>query len=159
MIAGHAALLSWKAGGRPVKLVYDRLEDMWATTKRHPARTTIRSGFSKDGRLMALHIFIEMDGGAYVTLTPVVLSRGMLHAGGAYRCDDVTIESRALFTNSPPYGAFRGFGAPQTIFAIEMHMEQRGARARASIPSSSGARTSCVQGDVPPLRPAPQRRS
>ncbi len=128
VIAGHAALLSWKAGGRPVKLVYDRLEDMWATTKRHPARTTIRSGFTRDGRLLGLHIEIEMDGGAYVTLTPVVLSRGTLHAGGAYRCDDVTIESRALLTNSPPYGAFRGFGAPQTIFAIETHLEQAARR-------------------------------
>ena len=124
LVAGHAALLSWKAGGRPVKLVYDRIEDMWATTKRHPSRTTIRSGFSRDGRLTALHISIEMDGGAYVTLTPVVLSRGTLHAGGAYRCDDVTIEAVARLTNAPPYGAFRGFGAPQTIFAIEMHMEK-----------------------------------
>ena len=124
MIAGHAALLSWKAGGKPVKLVYDRLEDMWATTKRHPSRTTIRTGFTKDGRLLGLHASIEMDGGAYVTLTPVVLSRGTLHAGGAYKCDDVTIESVAVLTNAPPYGAFRGFGAPQTIFAIEMHMEK-----------------------------------
>ncbi len=124
VIAGHAALLSWKAGGRPVKLIYDRLEDMWATTKRHPCRTTIRAGFTKDGRLVGLHVAIEMDGGAYVTLTPVVLSRGTLHAGGAYRCDDVTIESCAVLTNAPPYGAFRGFGAPQTIFAIEMHMER-----------------------------------
>jgi CO/xanthine dehydrogenase Mo-binding subunit len=124
LVAGHAAMLSWKAGGRPVKLVYDRLEDMWATTKRHPSRTTIRSGFTKDGKLIALHVSIELDGGAYVTLTPVVLSRGTLHAGGAYRCDDVTIESVARLTNAPPYGAFRGFGAPQTIFAIEMHMEK-----------------------------------
>ncbi|MEO6461670.1 MAG: molybdopterin cofactor-binding domain-containing protein, partial [Candidatus Eisenbacteria bacterium] len=124
VIAGHAALLSWKAGGRPVKLIYDRLEDMWATTKRHPSRTTIRAGFTTEGRLVGLHVAIDMDGGAYVTLTPVVLSRGTLHAGGAYRCDDVTIESRAVLTNAPPYGAFRGFGAPQTIFAIEMHMER-----------------------------------
>ncbi len=124
VIAGHAALLSWKAGGRPVKLVYDRLEDMWATTKRHPSRTTIRAGFTRDGDLTALHIAVDLDGGAYVTLTPVVLSRGTLHAGGAYACDDISIEARAVLTNAPPYGAFRGFGAPQTIFAIEMHMER-----------------------------------
>ncbi len=127
LIAGHAALLAWKAG-RPVKLVYDRLEDMWATTKRHPSATRIRSGFDRNGRLLALEIDFTLDGGAYVTLSPVVLSRGTLHAAGAYRCDDVTIESRAVFTNSPPYGAFRGFGAPQSLFAIEMHME-RAARA------------------------------
>jgi CO/xanthine dehydrogenase Mo-binding subunit len=123
LIAGHAALLAFKSG-RPVKIVYDRLEDMWATTKRHPSRTTIAAGFTKDGKLTALDIGVELDGGAYVTLSPVVLSRGTLHAGGAYHCDDITIDSKAVFTNSPPYGAFRGFGAPQTIFAIEMHMER-----------------------------------
>jgi CO/xanthine dehydrogenase Mo-binding subunit len=123
LIAGHAALLSWKSG-RPVKLVYDRLEDMWATTKRHPSRTRVRAGFASDGTLLALEILYELDGGAYVTLSPVVLSRGALHAGGVYRCDDTTIEGRAVFTNSPPYGAFRGFGAPQSLFAIEMHMER-----------------------------------
>ena len=124
LIAGHAALLSWKAGGRPVRMVYDRLEDMWATTKRHPSRTRIRAGFEPDGRLVGLHVAFELDGGAYVTLSPVVLSRGALHAGGAYRCDDVTIEARTVLTNAPPYGAFRGFGAPQSLFAIELHMER-----------------------------------
>jgi CO/xanthine dehydrogenase Mo-binding subunit len=149
VIAGHAALLSWKAGGRPVKLVYDRLEDMWATTKRHPCRTTIRAGFTREGRLVGLHVAIEMDGGGYVTLTPVVLSRGTLHAGGAYRCDDVTIESRAVLTNAPPYGAFRGFGAPQTIFAIEMHME-RAARALGLDPLVLRRRNFLHAGDVLP---------
>jgi CO/xanthine dehydrogenase Mo-binding subunit len=122
--AGHAALLSWKSGGRPVKMIYDRLEDMWATTKRHPCRTRIRTGFSKDGNLISLEIDATMDGGAYVTLSPVVLSRGTLHAFGPYLCDHVTIDTRAVFTNSPPYGAFRGFGAPQTIFAMELHMDR-----------------------------------
>ena len=123
VIAGHAALLARKSG-RPVKLIYDRLEDMWATTKRHPSRTRIEAGFTRDGVLKALAIEVDLDGGAYVTLSPVVLSRGTLHAAGAYKCDDVSIESRAVLTNAPPYGAFRGFGAPQTIFAIEMHMEK-----------------------------------
>ena len=124
LIAGHAALLSWKANGRPVRMVYDRLEDMWATTKRHPSRTSVRAGFTPDGRLLALHVAFDLDGGAYATLSSVVLSRGTLHAGGVYRCDHVTIDSRAVFTNSPPYGAFRGFGAPQSLFAVEMHMER-----------------------------------
>ena len=55
-----------------------------------------------------------MDGGAYCTLTPVVLSRGAIHAGGPYRCPNVRIRARATRTNTPPNGAFRGFGAPQT---------------------------------------------
>jgi CO/xanthine dehydrogenase Mo-binding subunit len=122
VIAGHAALLARKAG-RPVKIVYDREEDMAATTKRHPSRTHIRAAFDADGRLIALDIDFLLDGGAYVTLTPVVLSRGAIHAGGAYRCPHVRIRGRALATNTPPHGAFRGFGAPQTLFAIERHMD------------------------------------
>ena len=65
-----------------------------------------------------------MDGGAYCTLTPVVLSRGTLHAGGPYRCANVRIRGRAMATNTPPNGAFRGFGAPQTEFAAEMQVNR-----------------------------------
>ena len=82
MIAGHAALLSWKSGGRPVKMIYDRREDMWATTKRHPSKTHIKAGFKRDGTLVALDIDIVLDGGAYPTLSSVVLSRATLHAWG-----------------------------------------------------------------------------
>ena len=122
IIAGHAALLSWKAGGRPVKLIYDRREDMLATTKRHPSRTSIKAGFTRDGKLIALDINILLDGGAYPTLSSVVLSRATLHAWGPYRCDHTRVQGNVVMTNSNPYGAFRGFGAPQAIFAIEMHM-------------------------------------
>src|SRR5206468_2526039 len=68
IIAGHAALISWKAGGRPVKMIYNRREDMWATTKRHPSITRIKAGFAKDGTLLALDIDLLLDGGAYPTL-------------------------------------------------------------------------------------------
>jgi CO/xanthine dehydrogenase Mo-binding subunit len=123
MIAAHAALLAWKSK-RPVKLIYDRAEDMLATTKRHPFRVRHRTGVMRDGRLVASDIDILADGGAYVTLTPVVLSRGVIHAVGPYRCDNVRLQGRAVMTNSPPNGAFRGFGAPQTQFAAEVHMER-----------------------------------
>src|SRR6202451_790997 len=74
MIAGHAALLAIKSG-RPVKIIYDRMEDMAATTKRHPSRTRHRTAVSKDGKLLAGEIEIAVDGGAYATLSPVVLCR------------------------------------------------------------------------------------
>jgi len=122
MIAGHAALLALKAN-RPVKIVYDRVEDMVATTKRHPAIVRHRTGVTRDGRLTAQDIDIVLDGGAYATLSAVVLSRGVLHASGPYRCDHVRIRGRAMKTNTPPNGAFRGFGAPQTQFAVEAHMD------------------------------------
>ena len=123
MIGGHAALLAWKSG-RPVKIMYDRIEDIAATTKRHPAAMRIRAGVMRDGTLTAWDMDIVMDGGAYLTLSPVVLSRGAIHAGGPYRCPNTVIRARAVATNTPPNGAFRGFGAPQTEFAAECHMDR-----------------------------------
>jgi CO/xanthine dehydrogenase Mo-binding subunit len=123
MIAAHAALLAQKAR-RPVKMIYERDEDIAATTKRHPGIIRHRTGVTSDGRLTASEIDIVLDSGAYVTLTPVVLSRGAIHALGPYRCDDVRITARAVVTNTPPNGAFRGFGAPQVTFAYEMQMEK-----------------------------------
>jgi CO/xanthine dehydrogenase Mo-binding subunit len=123
MIAGHAALLARKAH-RPVKLIYDRVEDMLATTKRHPAVVRHRTGVARDGRLTAIEVDALFDGGAYATLSAVVLSRGLIHASGPYRCDHIGIRGRVVMTNTPPNGAFRGFGAPQTQFATEVHMDR-----------------------------------
>ena len=123
MIAGHAALLAWKSGKR-VKIIYDRAEDMVATTKRHPSRTRHRTGVTRDGKLVAMDIDFVIDGGAYTTLSPVVLSRGTIHAAGPYYCPNVRVQARAVATNAPPHGAFRGFGAPQAIFAAERQMDQ-----------------------------------
>ena len=123
MIAGHAALLAMKSN-RPVKIVYDRMEDMVATTKRHPSRTRHRTAVSKDGKILGGEIEFTIDGGAYATLSSVVLSRGTIHAGGPYYWPSVRIRTKALATNTPPHGAFRGFGAPQSLFAIERHVDQ-----------------------------------
>src|SRR5438132_1603146 len=123
MIAGHAALLAWKSG-QPVKMIYDRAEDMAATTKRHPSRTRHKTAVTKDGKLLAMEIEFVIDGGAYCTLSPVVLSRGTIHAAGPYFCPNVRIKSRAVATNVPPHGAFRGFGAPQSIFGLERQMDK-----------------------------------
>jgi CO/xanthine dehydrogenase Mo-binding subunit len=123
MIAAHAALLAMKAG-KPVKIIYDRMEDMAATTKRHPSRTRHRTGVSKDGKILGGEIDFTIDGGAYKTLSPVVLSRGAIHAGGPYYWPSVRIRAKAVATNAPPHGAFRGFGAPQSLFALERHMDR-----------------------------------
>jgi len=128
IIAGHAALLAWKSG-RPVKLVYDRAEDMVATTKRHPSRTRHRTAVSREGRLVAMDVDFVIDGGAYCTLSPVVLSRGTIHSAGPYYCPNVRLAGRAVATNTPPHGAFRGFGAPQSLFALERHMDRVAAAA------------------------------
>ena len=123
MIAAHAALLARKSG-RPVKIIYDRAEDMVATTKRHPSRTRHATAVTRDGKLLAMDIDFTVDGGAYETLSPVVLSRGTIHAAGPYACANVRIRSRAVATNAPPHGAFRGFGAPQSVFALERHFDR-----------------------------------
>lgn len=123
MIAAHAALLAWKSG-KPVKIIYDRAEDMAATTKRHPSRTRHRIGVTRDGKLRAMEIDFTLDGGAYETLSPVVLSRGTIHAGGPYNCPNVRVRSRAVATSAPPQGAFRGFGAPQSVFALERQLDR-----------------------------------
>ena len=123
MIAGHAALLAMKSA-RPVKIIYDRLEDMTATTKRHPSRTRHRTAVSKDGKILGGEIDFTIDGGAYATLSSVVLSRGTIHAGGPYYWPHIRIRGKAVATNAPPHGAFRGFGAPQSLFAMERHMDR-----------------------------------
>ncbi|HAH07647.1 MAG TPA: hypothetical protein DCM05_14185 [Elusimicrobia bacterium] len=123
VIGGHAALLAWKSR-RPVKIIYDRPEDMASTSKRHPAVVRHRTGLTRDGRLLAQDIDVLFDGGAYSTMSPVVLSRGAIHASGAYACPNVRIRARAAATNSVPNGAYRGFGVPQTLFAAELHMDR-----------------------------------
>jgi CO/xanthine dehydrogenase Mo-binding subunit len=122
IVAIHAALLARKAG-RPVRLIYDRHEDLAATTKRHPGVIRHRTAVKRDGTLVAQDIEIVLDGGAYCTLTPVVLSRAAIHAAGPYSCPNVRIRARAVATNTPPNGAFRGFGAPQSLFAAELMVE------------------------------------
>jgi CO/xanthine dehydrogenase Mo-binding subunit len=123
MLAAHVALLARKSGQR-VKIVYDRDEDIAATTKRHPARVHHRMAVDGEGNLLAIDVDVVMDGGGYLTLSPVVLSRGVLHAAGPYKCPVVRVRGRVVATNHPPHGAFRGFGAPQTTFAYERQMQK-----------------------------------
>ena len=127
IIACHAALLALKSG-KPVKITYDREEDMAATTKRHPSYTRHRTAVDKDGKLLAMEIEFVLDGGAYATLSSVVLSRGSIHATGPYCIPNVRVSARAVATNHPPHGAYRGFGNPQSLFAVERHLNKVAAR-------------------------------
>jgi CO/xanthine dehydrogenase Mo-binding subunit len=123
ILASHAGLLAMKSG-RPIKMVYDRMEDLAATTKRHPSRVRHRTALDAQGKLLAMEIDLAIDGGAYSTLSATVLSRATLHACGPYVCPNIRVRSRAWATNHVPYGAFRGFGAPQAIFAMERHIDE-----------------------------------
>lgn len=123
LMAGHAALAALKTG-HPVRLVYDRAEDIEASTKRHPARFRYRTALDAGNRVVGMDVDVCLNGGAYAGLSAVVLQRAMFAATGVYRVDNVRIRGRVLATNTVPTGAFRGFGAPQAFFAIEMHMAQ-----------------------------------
>ncbi len=146
MLAAHVALLAWKSG-KAVKMIYDRAEDMVATTKRHPSRTHHRTAVSRYGKILAMDIDFTIDGGAYETLSPVVLSRGTIHAAGPYKCPNVRVRSRAVATNTPPHGAFRGFGAPQSVFALERHLD-RVAEAAGLTPDELRQRNFLREGDT-----------
>ncbi len=123
VLAMQAAVLAL-AGGRKVIMIYDRHEDIIASTKRHPSVSFQRTAVMNDGALVAADIDVVLDAGAFTTLSPVVLSRAILHAAGSYHIPQVRIRGRAVATNTPPNGAFRGFGVPQSIFAAERQMDR-----------------------------------
>ena len=109
----------------------------------------VRAGVMNDGTLRAFDVDCVMDGGAYATLSRVVLSRATIHAAGPYRCPNVRIRARATRTNTPPNGAFRGFGAPQTQFAVECHLDRIAAELKMD-PLDLRRRNAVKVGDVTP---------
>jgi CO/xanthine dehydrogenase Mo-binding subunit len=123
LLAGHGALLAIKCD-KPVAMFYDREEDVKVTTKRHPSYHNDKAYVTKDGKITGLDLNMILDGGAYCTLSQVVLSRAALTATGSYYIPNVRITAKAVATNAVPSGAFRGFGGPQAIFAIEMLIEK-----------------------------------
>jgi CO/xanthine dehydrogenase Mo-binding subunit len=125
----HAALLA-RASGRPVRMVLTREEDMATMSKRHPGRVRLRLGATPRGEIFAAEVDYLLDGGAYATLSPVVLFRGTVHACGPYRVPNAKVDARVVRTHKVPCGAFRGFGEPQAVFAIESAMDELAERLR-----------------------------
>ncbi len=106
---------------KPIKLIFDRSEDMEFSVKRHPSKVIYKSAI-KDGRLVGTKGDIYYNNGAYLSASYVVLQRGVFHANGVYDIPNTLLTGYGMATNTFPSDAFRGFGAPQTLFAIEMHM-------------------------------------
>ncbi|ABR31569.1 xanthine dehydrogenase [Thermosipho melanesiensis] len=121
-ITAKAALLSYLTK-RPVKLIYSREMDILETSKRHPSKSYYKVAFKKDGTILGVKSKIYLDMGAYSTLSPIVMYRTMVHACGAYSVDNVDVEVLGVYTNKVPCGAFRGFGSPQVLLAIESIMD------------------------------------
>ncbi|QMS84403.1 xanthine dehydrogenase family protein molybdopterin-binding subunit [Candidatus Xianfuyuplasma coldseepsis] len=104
---------------QPISLIYEREEDMHVTTKRHPAKITLEA-YVKDQDIIGMKSIVGIDGGAYIGLSGVVLSRALIASTGAYTIHHLDVTGDVFKTNTVPNGAFRGFGAPQMLFAIEM---------------------------------------
>jgi len=121
ILACQTAVAAKKAN-KPVKVIFDRREDMEFTSKRHPSISTYKVAI-KDNQITGLDIDVIFNSGAYTTLSSVVLQRGLICASGVYRMDNLRVTGRAVKTNTVPCGAYRGFGAPQTVFAVEMVMD------------------------------------
>ncbi|MFF4985378.1 xanthine dehydrogenase family protein molybdopterin-binding subunit [Streptomyces sp. NPDC001046] len=123
----HACLLALRTG-KPVKIVYNRFESFFGHVHRHPAKLYYEHGATKDGKLTHMKCRIVLDGGAYASASPAVVGNASSLSVGPYVIDDVDIEAIALYTNNPPCGAMRGFGAVQACFAYEAQMDKLAAK-------------------------------
>ncbi|MEY9815212.1 xanthine dehydrogenase subunit D [Streptomyces albogriseolus] len=123
----HACLLALRTG-KPVKIVYNRFESFFGHVHRHPAKLYYEHGAMADGTLTHVKARIVLDGGAYASASPAVVGNASSLGVGPYAVDDVDIEAIALYTNNPPCGAMRGFGAVQACFAYEAQMDKLAAR-------------------------------
>lgn len=121
-ILGCQVAVAAKKANAPVRIIFDRREDLEFTSKRHPSLCTYKVAV-KDGKVTAMDIDVKFNSGAYTTLSAVVLQRGIICANGIYNVENLHVRGRALKTNTTPTGAYRGFGAPQTFFAVEMMMD------------------------------------
>jgi CO/xanthine dehydrogenase Mo-binding subunit len=119
---GMLALLAMKTG-QPVRLVFTREESIISTAKRHPSRTTLRMGLTRDGRILASHMTMVCDGGAYGLSTEGVMRKAAILGAGPYAIPNVRVDTYGVYTNNTPSGAFRSFGALQTQFATESHLD------------------------------------
>ncbi|MEI6667740.1 MAG: molybdopterin cofactor-binding domain-containing protein [Acidobacteriota bacterium] len=121
-VQGHVALMAWLTG-RPVKATLTREESIRLHPKRHPMKLTYTVGCDRDGRLTAIRARIVGDKGAYASVGTKVLERAAGHSGGPYRVPSIDVEALAVYTNNPPCGAMRGFGANQAAFALESMLD------------------------------------
>ena len=156
----HACMAALRTG-RPVRMVYSREESFVGHVHRHPAIADVELGATRDGRLVFTKVRLVLDGGAYTSTSQVVIANGCYFASGAYHVADVEIDGFATYTNNPPCGAMRGFGAVQSCYAIESAMD-RLARALGLHPVELRMRNAIGEGDRLPTGqpvdgPAPVR--
>jgi CO/xanthine dehydrogenase Mo-binding subunit len=130
-VLATAAAVASRTLGHPVRIVLDRQEDMANTPKRHPSWILFRTALDARGDILGMEIDVRLNAGAFETCSTVVLQRSVFTSTGVYDIPNVRVRGRAFATNTVPSDAFRGFGAPQALFAIEMHMDHLARRAGA----------------------------
>ena len=119
----HACMLALRTK-RPVKMSYGRQESFYGHVHRHPSRIWMRHGASRDGKLVNIQARLLVDGGAYTSTSPAVIGNATTFAAGPYEVPNARLVGTAVFTNNPPCGAMRGFGAVQACFAYEAQMDK-----------------------------------
>ncbi len=144
----HACMLALSTQ-RPVRIVYGREESFLGHVHRHPSRIWMRHGATRDGKLVSVYARILMDGGAYASSGAAVISNASTFATGPYEVPNALIEGTRVYTNNPPCGAMRGFGAPQVCFAYEGQMDKL-AKALGIDPVEMRLRNALSQGSVLP---------
>ena len=112
------AIAAWKLR-KPVRIIYSRIESMSSSTKRHPAHARAKAAADANGKLVAIDMKVDFDTGAYASWGPTVADRVPVHGSGPYAVPNVLMHTRAILTNAPPSGAFRGFGIPQAAMLQE----------------------------------------
>ncbi|HEX9123227.1 MAG TPA: xanthine dehydrogenase subunit D [Actinomycetota bacterium] len=123
----HACMLALHTG-RPVKMSYGREESFLAHVHRHPSRVWMRTGATREGELVNVRARVVIDGGAFASSSPAVIGNATTFLAGPYEVPNALLEGTAVYTNNPPCGAMRGFGAPQVCFAHEGQMDELAAR-------------------------------
>jgi xanthine dehydrogenase D subunit len=156
----HACMLAMRLG-RPVRMVYNRYESFFGHVHRHPARMRYEHGATRDGTLVYVKAHLLLDGGAYTSTSPVVIANAAYFVAGAYAVPHAEIDGLAVFTNNPPCGAMRGFGAVQSTYGCESNMDKL-ARALGMDPLELRLRNAMTTGTVLPTGqavdgPAPVR--
>src|SRR5229473_1828231 len=144
----HACMLALRTR-RPVKIAYGRQESFYGHVHRHPSRIWMRHGATRDGKLINVHAKLLVDGGAYTSTSPAVIGNATTFAAGPYAVPNARLEGTAVFTNNPPCGAMRGFGAVQACFAYEAQMDKL-ARAVNLHPIEVRLKNALKTGDVLP---------
>ncbi len=159
-VHAHACLLAMRLG-KPVKMVYNRYESFFGHVHRHPAKMRYEHGATSDGKLVYVKAELVLDGGAYASTSSVVIANACYFVAGAYAVPHAEIDGFAVYTNNPPCGAMRGFGAVQSCFGCESNMDKL-ARALGMDPVELRKRNAMTTGTVLPTGqavdgPAPAR--